>query len=244
MLLGRRQEIEQLVENLRCGKHTLVFGTAGVGKTSVLLSATTQLNACFSSELVACYVSDCSNNRKILQGAFAGLPKEMLVLNRSPLSRTTRTEGFLRVQDLRGLFIGLAQHRKICLLLDHLPRLHHKMQHLFELLEPHCTLAFAVNARPYEYELFYWKFCRIELRDLPPKTVLHWIDLELDHLGYRPSLKRRIAQEVMRLTGGHTRSVAQTLAVIQRQAVLLDDPIRVRRMYTDGLMQHLAKQQV
>ena len=54
-------------------------------------------------------------------------------------------------------------------------------------------------------------------------------------MGYENGLSEEIGREVYRLAGGNPRSISETLHTIRSQVTLLDDPIRVRRMFIAGL---------
>jgi hypothetical protein len=56
-------------------------------------------------------------------------------------------------------------------------------------------------------------------------------------MNYAGSLKRAIALEIYRLTAGNPGAIARTLAIIGKQVISIDDPIRVRRMFIDGRIQ-------
>ena len=142
----------------------------------------------------------------------------------------------MRVQDLRDMLFSAVRKGRTCLLLDHLPPLHHKMQRLLELLEERFTLACAVTASRAAYDLYYWRFDRVELGDLQVDVALRWVEEELGCLRYAGSLQGAIAREVVRLAGGNPGSISETLNVIRSQRRPLDDPIRVRRMFIDGRM--------
>ncbi len=153
----------------------------------------------------------------------------------------------MRIQDLRDYLIASLSRQKTCLLLDHLPKFHARFRHLLELLEPHCTLACVVTARANEYDLYFWRFDRIELSDLPGESAIPWIEAELALTGYESGLKIKIALEIYRLTEGNPGAVSRTLELIRQQHRRLDDPVRVRRMYVDaranalGILHHSYK---
>jgi hypothetical protein len=115
------------------------------------------------------------------------------------------------------------------------------MQHLLELLEERFTLACAVTANRAGYDLYYWKFDKIELADLPAAMALSWVEDELGVLGYRGSLRAALAREIINQAGSNPGSISRTLDVIRSQPRRLDDPIRVRRMFVDGLLNRLRR---
>jgi hypothetical protein len=239
MLLGREKEIGKLVENLRLGRHTLVLGPAGVGKTALLEAASILLKRSFPSELSVIYLRRCESRRKLLLGALGQLSSRISVKRDSRIGRGAAGKRYARIPELRNCLIGAAGRKRICLLMDHVQRLRHPMQHLLELLDSSCTLVCAIRARPDEHDLYFCKFDKIELGNLPRETALRWIESELGLLGYCRRQKTRIAREILRLTKGHPKSCSDTLRIIRKQDLQIDDPIKVRRMFVDGLLSRL-----
>jgi hypothetical protein len=237
MLIGRKTETDKLIRNLRNGVHTVIFGLAGTGKSALLREAQSRLLDNFESEPFIVYVSDCRNRRKLLENALAGLGFNSPRASRGNSSNVETR----RVQDLRNALVRHSRDRNLCLLLDHLPRLHHRLEHLLEILEQHCTLACAVTSGRDAYDLYYWKFDKIEMENLPAKIAVSWIELELGNLGYAGTLKHGIGHEILRLTGGNPGTISETLAIIRCQPCRLDDPIRVRRMFIDGRLNRFKK---
>ena len=236
MLVGRDRDLTKVVENMQLGVHTLVFGPEGTGKSALLREAALQINRNRPASLRAVYVCDCSGCRNLLSEALVGLPLENR--NKPPrrLYPTSRIEGWLRVQDLRDQLFSAARSTTLCLLLDHLPPLHHKMQRLLEMLEQRFTLACAVTANRAAYDLYYWKFEKIELADLPTAMALGWVEDELRIMGYGGSLRAALAREIIHQAGSNPGLISRTLDVIRSQPRRLDDPIRVARMFIDGLL--------
>jgi hypothetical protein len=113
------------------------------------------------------------------------------------------------------------------------------MQHLLELLEDRFPLACAVTAHRAAYDLYYWRFDKIELTNLPTAMALGWVEDELGVLGYGGSLRAALAKEIIHQAGSNPGSISGTLDVIRFQPQRLDDPIRVRRMFIDGLLNRL-----
>jgi hypothetical protein len=62
---------------------------------------------------------------------------------------------------------------------------------------------------------------------------------DLAERGCKGLLGRAIAAEVQRLCRGNPGLISDTLNAIQSNAVPLDDPIRVRRLFIDGRLSHL-----
>lgn len=236
MLVDRERELTKVVENMQRGVHTLVFGPMGTGKSALLQEAAFQLNQSRPAGMRAIYVRDCSQCRSLLEGALSNLPQESRSATRRPLHSTSRVEGWMRVQDLRDMLFSCVRKGRACFLLDHLPPLHHRMQRLLELLEERFTLACAATASRAGYDLYYWRFDKVELGDLKVDVALRWVEEELGCLRYAGSLQGAIAREVVRLAGGNPGSISETLNVIRSQPRPLDDPIRVRRMFIDGRM--------
>lgn len=58
------------------------------------------------------------------------------------------------------------------------------MKHLRKLLEKRFTLACAVTAGSAACDLYYWRFDKVELCDLPAEIALQWAEEELSRLGY------------------------------------------------------------
>ena len=226
MLVGRDKEIDKLVLNMERGIHTVVFGAEGTGKSALL-----QHLASLPSKTRRIYVRDCDSRRTLLEGALRRVSTSRQV------SSTELRESL--IQDLRNRLVTLGRRENSCLMLDHLPRLQHRMQHLLELLEPHFTLVCGVRATPGTYDLYYWKFDRLEVRDLPVAAAVSWIERELAQLGCRGLLGRAIAYEVRRLSHGNPGLISDTLNAMRTSAVPLDDPIRVRRWFIDGRLSHL-----
>jgi hypothetical protein len=237
MLIGRKTEIDKLIRNLRKAVHTIVYGASGAGKTALLREAANRFSEGAESGPLTVYVADCGDRRRLLEGALAGLGYNAGPFGRANSSKIKRQ----RVQDLRNALIEQSRIRNICLLLDHLPRLHHRLESLLEILEHHFTLVCAVTAGKSAFDLYYWKFEKIEVKDLPARLALSWIELELGNLGYEGMLKRGISHEILRLTGGNPGAISETLIVIGRQTRLLDDPIRVRRMFIDGRLNRFRR---
>jgi hypothetical protein len=220
MLFGRGREIQKLLLNMQRGIHTLVFGASGVGKTSILLEASSKLS---TDQLRVVYVGNCGSRRDLLEEALSSLRK-----------KNVRTQGF-PIQDIRDVLLKTCRGQRLCLVLDHLPiKLHHRMQRLLEMFETCCTMVFGLTATPDSYDLYYWKFDALEVGNPSRKTTLAWIDTELRHMNYAGSLKRAIALEIYRLTAGNPGEIARTLAIIGKRVISLDDPIRVRRMFVDS----------
>lgn len=235
MLVGREQEISKLIENLKQGRHSLVWGAQGVGKTALLREVERRLSKSGPAAPPVVYVTDCSSSRNLLQGALSALDLNGASIDYER-SSPTRTRPCLKLQDLRNLLTAAARREKLCLLLDHLPELHHKLKHLLELLEQECSLTCAVDAVNRAYPLYFWKFDPIELRDLPRKLAMGWIEGELADIGYRQPLRRAIALEVFRLSGGNPGRVARTLRRLSMQASPIASAIQVRHVYIDGLV--------
>lgn len=238
MLYGLQNQIRQLVENLKGGNHTLVFGPRGVGKTSVLVEAARLINVETNSHLLAVYVENSSSNHSILESAKKSLQREGLD-NDNPFGRWNSNSRYIPVRDLRNFLLHISKTRKICLLLDHLPRLRHPMEHLFELLTPTVCMAFALTAGFYECDLFYWKCCKIELKNLPRETAQQWLMQELTEMGYRGSLKKELVQDMVMLTKGNPNLCSMILRMIRRQTVMLQDRLQIRHLYVDALSAHL-----
>ena len=74
----------------------------------------------------------------------------------------------------------------------------------------------------------------VEVGILPKKTSLNWIGTKLCHRHYADPLKKAIAREVVCLAGGNPAAISRMLATAGSQAIRLDDPIRIRRMFVDG----------
>ena len=224
MLFGREKEIRSLVLNLQKGANTLVFGAQGVGKSSVLIEAADRLTL-EGAEVV--YVHDCRSRRTLLEDA----------LRTRRFSNERIRE--MQVKDLRDALLNSGKREPFCLILDHLPKLHHPLQRLLEIMEDRCVLAFGVTSLPVSFDLYYWKFKSLEIKDLSRKASLDWISAELRTMGYPEVLRKRIAAEIFRLTGGNPGSISRTLSVIGRQTMPIDDPIRVGRMFLDGKISRL-----
>jgi hypothetical protein len=220
MFFGREKEIQKLLLNMQRGIHTLAFGAPGAGKTAILLEAASKLS---TDQLRVVYVGNCGSRRDLVEGALASLRK-----------RNVRTQG-IPIQDLRDVLLKTCREKRLCLVLDHLPiKLHHRMQRLLEMLETCCTLVFSVPAKPDSYDLYYWKFSAIEIKHLPRKVGLAWIDSILRGMAYVDPLKKAISHEIFRLTMGNPGAISRTLATIGNQPCPLDDPIRIRRMFVDS----------
>jgi len=100
-------------------------------------------------------------------------------------------------------------------------------------------LVFAVRAYPGAYDLYYWKFDRLEVGNLPDAAARSWIERDLAQRGCTGPLGRAIAAEVQRLCRGNPGLIADTLDAIRKNPIPLDDPIRVHRMFVDGRLSHL-----
>jgi AAA+ ATPase superfamily predicted ATPase len=225
MLFGREKEVRSLVLNLRKRANTLVFGAQGVGKSSVLMEAAGRL-ALEGAEAV--YVNDCRSRRSLLEEA----------MRARHLSNESIRK--MSVRDLRNALLNSGKKEPFCLILDHLPKLHHPLQHLLEIMEDCFVLAFGVTGLPASYDLYYWKFKALEIKELSREPSMHWISMELRNMGYPEVLRKSIAAEIFRLTGGNPGSISRTLSVIKRQPTLIDDPICVGRMFLDGKISRLA----
>ncbi|MBZ5499371.1 MAG: ATP-binding protein [Acidobacteriia bacterium] len=239
MLYGREREIKRLVTNLEQGVHTLVFGAAGVGKSILLREAARRLSSNHDASRLAPYVGDCSTRRVLLQNALEALAVDLRASVSAKADPAVERGGYL-LRDLRNALIRISCERPICLILDHPRRIRSRMQHLLEMLEEHCTLAFGVTASRDSYDLYYWKFDLMEIRDLPKESALPWIDEELQLMGYHGTLRNSIGNELLRLTGGNPGAISQTLDVIRLERTPLDDPIRVRRMLIEGRIRNIA----
>lgn len=153
MIFGREREIRKLVLNLRQGTHTLIFGVPGAGRTAILQAASSKFVA---NRLHVVYINNCRSRRNLLENALANLRKN-----------NVRTQG-VPVKDLRDKLLEACKKERHCLVLDHVPtKLHHRMQRLLEMLETRCTLAFGVTAIPDAYHLYYWKFDKLEVKNMP-----------------------------------------------------------------------------
>jgi hypothetical protein len=237
MLVGREREVEKILQNLRRGIGTLVFGAAGAGKTAILLEVASRLGpARARGRHGAVYIGDCSRRRRLLEGALEGLVQDAGASVPSRESRPPARRRPLRYQELRELVCAKSRGRAICLFLDRLPELNRPMKHLLELLEQHFTLTCAVTAMPGAYDLYFWKYDRVEVGDLRRNDALPWIERELAGMGYESLLGKAIALEVYRLAWGNPRAISDTLHAIGSQVVPLDDPIRVRRMLISGML--------
>jgi len=159
MLFGREREIETVAQNLRRNVHTLVFGVPGVGKSAVLRTAAARLNEDVSPDSTAVYVSNCSQRTTLLLGALHGLASEEGSVESASVGR-------LRFRDLRNKVLAETGRRQLYLLLDHLPKMNRRLEHLFEILESKCTLACAITAGPYAYHRYFWKYDKVEVCEL------------------------------------------------------------------------------
>lgn len=204
----------------------MVFGIEGAGKTALLQEVVSR-----SSKIRPAYVRDCSSRRALLEGALA-----CLAVDRAKTA-TPRSE--LLIKDLRDELIRAGRHGNACLILDHLPRLRYRMQHLLEILEQYFTLIFAARAHPGAYDLYYWKFDRLEVGKLPDAAARSWIERDLAQRGCTGPLGRAVATEVQRFCRGNPGLISDTLEAIRNDAVPLEDPIRVRRLFVDGRLSHL-----
>jgi hypothetical protein len=235
----REHELQRLICNMEQATHSLILGPPGIGKSFLLREAATRLNMSHSAKAWAVYVPDCSSRRDLLVGALAALPAVTNGAKCIPLHSTSRVEGWLRVQDLRDRLWSEAQGNASCLLLDHLPKLRHRMQRLLELLEERFTLACAVTGNRGEHDLYFWKFDKIELVALPQTVALNWVEDEIGFLGYGGQLCTALAKEIVHRAGGNPGLISGTIDVIRCQPQKLDDPIRVARMFLDGLLKRL-----
>jgi hypothetical protein len=229
MLVGRDEEIRKLIRNLEQGIHTLVFGSEGTGKSALLQEVASRE---LSTRVI--YVGNCSSRRILLQDAVTRMtakPTGPALLRDTP------------IKDLRDQLFRMGRREKSCLMLDHLPRLRHRMQHLLEMLEQHFTLICAVRAVANAYDLYYWKFARLEVSNLSEAASRSWIERGLAQMGCSGSLARAITLEVQRMCRGNPKLISDTLKMMHASGVPLDDPIRVRRFFIDGLLSHLKKDQ-
>jgi hypothetical protein len=121
--------------------------------------------------------------------------------------------------------------RQLQLLLDHLPKMNRPLEHLLEILEPKCTLACAVTAGPYAYHRFFWKYDKVEVRELSRKSILQWIENDLAHIGYEEESRKAIAVELYRLASGNARSITITVDEIRDRGAPVCDPLRVSPLY-------------
>jgi len=231
MLFGREREIETVAQNLRRNVHTLVFGVPGIGKSAVLREAAARLNGDASPDSTAVYVSNCSQRTTLLQGALHGLASEGCAVESASVGR-------LRYSDLRNRVVAETGKRQLQLLLDHLPKMNRRLEHLLEILESKCTLACAVTAGPYAYHRFFWKYDKVEVCELSRKSILQWIESDLAQIGYGEESRIAIAGELYRLAGGNARSITITLDEIRNEGVPLSDPIRVSPLYFAARWKH------
>jgi len=226
MLFGREKEVRKLVLNMQRGIHTLVFGDQGVGKSAILKEAVSRLSA---GEAEVVYVNDCRSRRILLEEA---------IKTRQMNNAQVRE---MCIKDLRNALLKSGgEKQRLCLVLDHLPKLHHPLKRLLEIMEERCVLAFGVRGLPGSYDLYFWKFKSLEVKNLSRKDALAWISAELRKMSYAEALRKTIAPEIFRLTGGNPGSISRTLYAIGSQRVPLDDPIRVRRMFVDGKISRLS----
>jgi hypothetical protein len=229
MIVGREKEVCRLVLNLRKGVNTLVFGAQGVGKSAILMEAAERLS---SEGTGVVYVKDCRSRRTLLE--------EAMKTRRFSDSQIRE----MSVNALRNALLNSGGKQRLCLILDHVPKLHHPLQHLLEIMEERCILAFGVTAVHGSYNLYYWKFKSLEINNLTRKAALDWIGEGLRNMNYSEALRKSIASEVFRLTRGNPGSISRTMSVISSQLVLVDDPIRVRRMFVDGKISRLSSGQL
>ena len=234
MLFGREREIETVAQNLRRNVHTLVFGIPGVGKSAVLREAAARLNGDVSPDSTAAYVSNCGQRTTLLQGALLSLAIEEGAV------RSSRGKHF-RYRDLRNMLFAETDRRQIRLLLDHLPKMNRRLEHLLEILESRCTLACAVTGGSYGYHRYFWKYDKVEVCELSRKTVLQWIEHDLSQTGYEEESRKAIAGELYRLAGGNARSITVTLDEIKHQVLPLSDPLRVSTIYFAAQWKHFKK---
>lgn len=229
MLFGREKEIRKLVLNLQREINTLVFGAPGVGKSAILKEAANRLSA---QEREVVYVNDCRSRRVLLEQAMKTRRINTVQIRE------------MSVKDMRNALLKSGKKQRLCLILDHLPKLRHPLQHLLEIMEESCVLAFGVTGLPGSYDLYYWKFKSLEIKDLSRKAALSWIGAELRNMSYSKELEKTIASEIFRLTGGNPGSTSQTLSAISSQSVPIDDPIRIRRMFVNGKISRLFNSSV
>jgi hypothetical protein len=230
MLWGREKEVCRLVSNLQRGVNTLVFGAQSVGKSAILMEAAERLS---SEGAGVVYVNDCRSRRTLLEEAMKTRSFSNPQIREMP------------IRALRNALLNLGRkQQRLCLILDHLPKLHHPLQHLLELMEERCTLAFGVTAVHGSCDLYYWKFKSLEIKNLTRKASLNWIGEELRNMNYSESLRKSIACEVFRLTCGNPGSISRTMSVVRSQPMPIDDPIRVRRMFLDGKISRLSSGQL
>lgn len=225
MLFGREKEICKLVLNMQRGIHTLVFGAPGVGKSAILKEVSNRLSR---DEIEVVYVNNCRSRRILLEQAMKTRRIDTMQIRE------------MSVKEMRNALLKSGEKQRLCLILDHLPKLHHPLKRLLEIMEESCVLAFGVTSLPGSYDLYYWKFKSLEIKDLPRKAALSWIGAELRNMSYSKELEKTIASEIFRLTGGNPGSTSQTLSAICSQSVPIDDPIRIRRMFVDGKISRLS----
>jgi hypothetical protein len=108
------------------------------------------------------------------------------------------------------------------------------MQRLLEFLERHFTLFFAVTAVPAGYDLYYWRFERLEVGNLPEAVARSWVKATLGQVGYEESLARALANEVQRLCRGNPGLISDTVTALRECGDPVDDPIRIRRFFIEG----------
>jgi hypothetical protein len=243
MLVGREKEIEKIVCNLRRNAHTLVYGTSGIGKSAILREAARRLNEAASAESRAIYIGDCGRRKILVQGMLLDLSSVECNAQAAGLP-TGKSLSRLPYRDLRNMAFDRADGKVIWLLLDHLPKMNRRMEHLFEMLESKCTLAFAVTAGPYGYHRFFYKYDKVEVSALPRKAALHWIERDLAQEGYGERLRNAMAGELYHLTGGIPRSIAITLDEVRSRHPLLDDPIQLRSIYFSARWRHFRAELV
>jgi len=70
-------------------------------------------------------------------------------------------------------------------------------------------------------------------------VALNWVEDELGFLGYGGQLCTALAKEIVHRAGGNPGLISATIDVIRSQPQKLDDPIRVARMFLDGLLKRL-----
>jgi replication-associated recombination protein RarA len=219
MLIDRNKEICNLVQNIKRGIHTLVFGRPGVGKSVILREAANRLSEC---DMEIIYVNDCRSPRVLL---------EIALKFRHIKGFSTRD---VSMSDLRNSLLRSNNCRKLCLILDHIPKLHHRLKHLMEIMEDRCILIFGVTADRDSYDLYYWRFEAIEITNLRRKSALPWIAQVIRAMNYSEALCKAISNEIFNLTAGNPEAIQRTLSIISRQTEIIDDPIRIPRMFIEG----------
>jgi len=163
-IIGRREAVKKLRENIAKGRSTLLIGDIGVGKTHILRAVAEPIERCIYVERIQPLKSALLETCKALHDKEL-LHMEGILVEYLNWEDVRKKINRLNVRDLTQLIVNNLKNTGYLVVLDHLESLTPSMVETVQILQENLLVLGATNAiRPSDHLLrVWWKFDRIEV---------------------------------------------------------------------------------